>query len=328
MEFLLTFLEGVASFVSPCVLPMLPVYAVYFAAGDAKRAQVGARAAAFVAGYTVVFVALGVFAGALGGALAAHRTAVRVVCGAMMCVFGFSALGLFHLPSFGGLSSPRIGGVFSAALFGAVYSLCILPCAGAFLGAALMQAAAEGGALKGAALLAVYSAGLGIPFFLTAIFLSGLKAALGALKRNLQTVNRVSGVALVAIGLAFAAGVFVPRAGENVENKKEGVKMEAVNVTAANFEAEVLKSELPVVVDFWAEWCGPCRMLGPVIDELAADKAGAVKICKVNVDEAPDIAARYGITSIPAVFLIRNGEVAAKSVGYKDKASLAAALGL
>ena len=100
-----------------------------------------------------------------------------------------------------------------------------------------------------------------------------------------------------------------------------------IELTNENFDAEVLQSELPVLVDFWATWCGPCMMLGPTVAEVAAEYAGRVKVGKVNVDNAPELAARYGITSIPALLFFRKGEVARTSVGFVKKADVVAMLG-
>jgi thioredoxin 1 len=96
--------------------------------------------------------------------------------------------------------------------------------------------------------------------------------------------------------------------------------------TDANFDAEVLKSPTPVLVDFWAVWCGPCRALSPVIDELADQYAGKVKIGKVNTDENPNIPAQYGIRGIPTVIVFKNGQVFEQSVGVVPKAQLAGVL--
>ncbi len=101
-----------------------------------------------------------------------------------------------------------------------------------------------------------------------------------------------------------------------------------MTLTAANFEAEVLQSETPVLVDYWAEWCGPCRQLAPVIDQIAREQEGALKVAKVNVDDEPQLAQRAGVQGIPFVLLYRDGIPAAQATGAQPKAALERTLGL
>ena len=97
-------------------------------------------------------------------------------------------------------------------------------------------------------------------------------------------------------------------------------------ITSANFEKEVLESDIPVSLDFWATWCGPCRMLGPVIAEIAEEYEGKIKVGKVNVDEEGELANEFRVNSIPFVVLMKNGEIVKTSIGYKPKSEIEALL--
>lgn len=98
--------------------------------------------------------------------------------------------------------------------------------------------------------------------------------------------------------------------------------MTTVKVDTSNFRAEVLDSAEPVVVDFWAEWCGPCKMIAPSLEEISTEMAGKIKVAKVNIDENPDIAAKYGVRSIPTLAMFKGGEVADIKVGASPKSAL------
>ena len=93
-------------------------------------------------------------------------------------------------------------------------------------------------------------------------------------------------------------------------------------LSSSNFEEEVLKSGQPVLVDFWAPWCGPCRMIGPVVEELAGENADSLKVAKINIDDAQDIAATYGVSSIPTLMIFKNGDVIDRFVGVQPKSRL------
>ena len=98
--------------------------------------------------------------------------------------------------------------------------------------------------------------------------------------------------------------------------------MEPIVITSENFKKEVLQSAEPVLIDFWASWCGPCKMLSPLVDKMAAE--GVIKVGKINVDDEMDLAGEYGVASIPTLLIFKNGEVAAQSIGFKPLPQLKA----
>lgn len=208
MQYVITFLEGIISFISPCMLPMLPVYISYFAGKADKKRHTPVRVFAFVFGFTVVFTLLGVFTGTLGALLKQYQTAVNIAGGVTVIIFGLSYLEIIKIPFFKGMNKrTEVNGFFSAFLFGVIYSVSLTPCVGAFLGSALMLASSSGSALKGALLLLVYSLGLGIPFILSAILIEKLNTAFNFIKAHYKTINLICGIFLIVVGVLMATGL-------------------------------------------------------------------------------------------------------------------------
>ena len=210
MQYLVSFLEGVITFISPCLLPMLPIYISYFAGGGertVKRTLKGALG--FVMGFTLVFVAMGALAGTVGSFLARYQTAVNILCGAVVILFGLNYLGILKFDLFRGrghdLDTDDMG-FFSALLFGVIFSVGWTPCVGAVLGSALMLASQQGSVVQGTLMLLCYSAGLGVPFLLSAVLIDQLKGAFNWVKTHYDIINKVCGIALILVGAAMATG--------------------------------------------------------------------------------------------------------------------------
>lgn len=212
MQYFISFLEGIITFISPCLLPMLPIYISYFAGentGSSRRTVISA--CGFVLGFTTIFVAMGALAGTVGAFLSRYHTAVNVISGLIVVLFGLSFLGLFEIRLFRGFragNARKASGFFPAMIFGLVFSVGWTPCVGAFLGSALMLASQQGQALAGTLMLLCYSLGLGIPFVVSAIVLDKLKNAFDFIKRHYAVINKISGGILVLVGILMATGLF------------------------------------------------------------------------------------------------------------------------
>ena len=213
MEYLLTFIEGIISFISPCMLPMLPLYISYFAGSDNRKSKTFVKALAFTAGFTTVFCILGLAFGSIGSAFGGNRT-VNIICGAVVVLFGLSYLDVIKLPLFrGSAKAMKITGVASAFLFGVVFSVSLTPCVGVFLGSALALASGSGTVIKGLLMLLAYSAGLGIPLVISALLIDSLKGAFNAIKKHYRVINAVCGIFLIIVGISMMSGLFTKLSG-------------------------------------------------------------------------------------------------------------------
>ena len=212
MQYAVAFLEGVITFISPCLLPMLPIYLSYFAGGGERSTRKTLWGAlGFVSGFTMIFILLGALAGTVGSFLKEHQAAVNIVSGLIVVFFGLNFLGVFKLNMFRGskqhLDTNNMS-FFSAMVFGMVFSVGWTPCVGAFLGSALMLASQQGHVIEGMLMLLAYSLGLGIPFLLSAVLIDYLKSAFNWIKQHYKIINTVSGCFLVLVGILMATGTF------------------------------------------------------------------------------------------------------------------------
>ena len=395
LEALTTMLEGLMTFISPCVLPMIPVYVLYFtgAAVGRQTKRTLARALCFVLGFTALFVLLGVFAGSLGALLVQHQRAVNLICGLVMIVFGLYYAGVLHIGLLDRTVKPdvrmQMKSYASCMLLGAVFAVGWTPCTGPLLGSAMMMAASRGSMLAGAVLLACYSLGLGLPFVLCALLIDRLKGAFAVIKRHYRAINRVCGVFLIAVGLAMVTGLYsrfslmlqsaaqsgVPGIGQASEPTAEPTIQPTAEPTAApDKQAEVMgpvKRNMaadftcyddagnavtlngmrgkPVVVNFFASWCGPCKMEMPYFDACYAEYGDQVTFMMVNLcafgndtkengklmvenggwtfpvyfDTDGDAAIRYAIRSMPTtIFVSADGELKGRHTGMMDRETL------
>jgi len=205
MDFLIILIEGFASFLSPCVLPMLPMYVSYFAGQDKDLKKTILNSFAFVLGFTIIFVLLGIFAGTLGKLITANGRYINIIFGIIIILFGMNYIGILNIKvlnqSKGIKKNTDKLSFFSAILFGMVFSICWTPCVGVFLSSALMMSATSENILKGGFMLFIYSIGLGIPFILTSIFLERLKNTFDCIKKHYNMINKIAGIILIFSGI-------------------------------------------------------------------------------------------------------------------------------
>ncbi len=212
MTYFIAFLEGIITFISPCILPMLPLYISYFANGENNKRKTLLNAVGFVFGFTIIFVLLGAFAGGIGGLLQKYQTVVNIVTGGIVVVLGLNFTGLINIGFLNGTKKLQVQiqniHFATSVLFGMIFAIGYTPCVGAFLGSALMMASQQGTMAAGILMLVIYSAGLGIPFIISALLIDRLKATFQVIKKHYRMINIASGVFLIVIGVLMMTGMF------------------------------------------------------------------------------------------------------------------------
>ena len=211
MQYFISFLEGIITFISPCLLPMIPLYVSYFAGGTERNTKKTIKnSLGFILGFTIIFVAMGALAGTFGRLLNQYNTILNIITGIIVIFFGLNFLGVFKLNIFKGAKNVNTEnlGFFSSMIFGIVFSVGWTPCVGAFLGSALMLATSQGQVTEGIIMLLLYSLGLGIPFFISAILIDKLKTAFNFIKKHYKIINTISGCILIVVGVLMATGLF------------------------------------------------------------------------------------------------------------------------
>ncbi len=205
--------EGIITFISPCMLPMLPIYISYFTGqnNDGKKATTIINAIGFVVGFTIVFITLGAFAGVVGGLLIEYKKVVNIISGIIVILFGLNFMGIIKIPFLNTnrqfeMKSGKVG-FLTSLLFGIIFSVGWTPCVGAFLGSALMLAASSGESMKGILMLLSFSLGLGIPFIASAFLINQLKSTFDFIKKHYRVINLISGGLLVIVGILMATGL-------------------------------------------------------------------------------------------------------------------------
>lgn len=210
MEYVLLFLEGIATFISPCILPMLPIYILYLTGQEDKdNKKLLLNSIGFFIGFAILFSVLGaVFAG-IGKYLSDYSNIINIIFGIIIILFGLNFIDVIKIPFINKTKKVEVKtnkkGFFQSILFGMVFGLGWTPCLGAFLGSALMMVANTGNILQGITMLLVFSLGLGVPFILSAVLIEQLKNTFNFIKKNYKTINIISATLLIIIGLYMLA---------------------------------------------------------------------------------------------------------------------------
>lgn len=207
MEYVITFIEGIASFISPCVLPVIPIYISYFAAESKSMKKSIINSLGFICGFSIIFILLGVFAGTFGKFVHHYTSYINIIFGLFLIAVGLNYIGVIFIKFLnktkGSNQDKRNLTFITSVLFGIIFSLSWTPCVGAFLSSALIMASTTGSVLKGASLLLIYSLGLAIPFIITTLFLEKMKKTFDFIKKHYNIINKICGSILVLSGLWY-----------------------------------------------------------------------------------------------------------------------------
>lgn len=206
MEYVFTFIEGIASFISPCLLPMLPIYISYFIGEDDKKIKKAVlNSIGFVLGFTLVFLILSIFASSIGGVLSHYIKYVKIVFGILIILLGLNYMEILNLKlvnkSRAVNNNTKDLNFIKSILFGILFSISWTPCIGTFLSSALLLIAKQQDFVKGLILMLLYSIGLGIPFVVSVVLIEKLKNAFNFIKKHYNKIKIISGIILIIMGI-------------------------------------------------------------------------------------------------------------------------------